>query len=122
MGGFILSQSLSIKHFCYVQFLGEIKGVNWLEHGGINKLFRELDLDVCCGYLTMARAGSGSEWNDISNTLLPSTPSARHDMSQLNLFLKPHEVSLACTLDTPATPSSLDAWIQTISSGAKNVY
>ncbi|KAL1132046.1 hypothetical protein AAG570_011654 [Ranatra chinensis] len=85
-------------------------GYLWTKHNGINKLCSELDLVNSCGYITMVQVKSSLA--DIS-TDIPSLIRLKEE--SMTLFLKPHEEIQA--LDTPATPSCVEAWIQTISSG-----
>jgi hypothetical protein len=86
-------------------------GVDWTHHSGVGKLLSEIDLVHSCGYITMVQVKSQNL--DVASKQIPTKGKSKED--SLTLFLKPHEEIQA--LDTPATPSCVEAWIQTLSTG-----
>ncbi|XP_014254645.1 protein FAM91A1 [Cimex lectularius] len=71
-------------------------------HPAVVRLAKELDINHTCGYITMIKVKS------------PNLPSKLQVKDTLSLPLKMHEHHPH--LDTPATPSSVEAWLHTISS------
>lgn len=79
----------------------------WRQHPAVLRLERELGLKQSCGYLTMV---------EIPQSLPPDTPPPTlKAKDRLRLPLS-SRTDLHC-LDTPATPSSVEAWIKTMSGG-----
>lgn len=76
----------------------------WKHHPAIVKLGEEVDLLHTCGYITMVHIKS------------PNYPTQLPSKDMLSLSLRPHQHHLQ-PVDTPATPSSVEAWIQSISTG-----
>lgn len=77
----------------------------WRQHPAIVRLEREIGLNQSCGYITMV---------ELPHSLPPDTPPPiMKPKDRLRLPLRDAS-DLQC-LDTPATPSSVEAWIKTMS-------
>lgn len=77
----------------------------WKQHPAIERLLNEIDLIHSCGYITMVQVKSPAI----------EVPRQLPSKETLTLSLCPqHDFQ---PLETPATPSSVEAWIQTISTG-----
>uniref|UniRef100_A0A0A9X8Q7 Protein FAM91A1 n=2 Tax=Lygus hesperus TaxID=30085 RepID=A0A0A9X8Q7_LYGHE len=79
----------------------------WKHHPAIVKLNDEIDLVHSCGYITMVQIKS------------PNYPTKLPSKDMLSLSLSPHQHLQP--VDTPATPSSVEAWIQSISTGVSQL-
>lgn len=78
----------------------------WRQHPAVVRLEREVGLTGSCGYLTMVEIPQSCQPPD-------SPPPVMKPKERLRLPLR--DVSELHCLDTPATPSSVEAWIKTMS-------